>query len=143
MKKKRIFGIVVVIVIIYFTYQYMKGQAPNTENSESNSNGIDPDANLELTESPEVLQLRSMAYNAYKDLKGAEILHPEPYKPIVKLTQTQFNKFLEIYKEFRKRGFIKHVKLQAPAAWKRTPELYQLKLQLDRLIDASSESPFV
>ena len=44
MNKKRIFGIVVVIVIIYFTYRYMKGlqqTASNTENSESNSERID------------------------------------------------------------------------------------------------------
>lgn len=138
MNKKRIFGIVVVIVIIYFTYRYMKGlqqTASNTENSESNSERIDPNANLpvEANESTEMMLLRQMALAAYGDLKGPGNIHPEPFRPIVQLTNLQFKKFLEIYKEYWTKGFKHHINNQG-AAWTYTSEKRELKEKLDVLI---------
>jgi len=139
--KKKLFGIILIVVIVALTYFYLKGKSTNTTNSEAaaNSNGssIDPASPLKLDDSPEMLQIRLAANEAYRDLKGGVFgwgkLHPEPYIPISKYTPAQFTKFVEFYKNLYPKGFQHHIDNQG-LAWNRTSELYQLKLALNRLL---------
>ena len=133
--KKRIFGIVLIVVIVALAYFYIKGKSTSTPTAED-SNTISPDPRLREDNDPEMLKIRLAANEAYRDLKGAAKLHPEPYRPIVKYTPVQFAKFVEFYKNLYPKGFQHHINNQGlwGSAWNRTSELYQLKLALNRLL---------
>ena len=130
--KKRIFGIVLIVVIVALAYFYIKGKSTSTPTTED-SNTISPDPRLREDNDPEMLKIRLAANDAYRDLKGWAALHPEPYRPIVKFTQAQFEKFVEFYNNLYPKGFQHHIDNQG-LAWNRTSELYQLKLALNRLL---------
>lgn len=131
--KKKLFGIVLIVVIVALAYFYIKGKSTNTTNSEAAGSSIDPASPLKLDDSPEMLQIRLAANEAYRDLKGWGALHPEPYRPILKYTPAQFAKFVEFYKNLYPKGFQHHIDHQG-LAWNRTSELYQQKLALNRLL---------
>jgi len=135
--KKKLFGIILIVVIVALTYFYLKGKSTNTTNSEANGSSIDPASPLKLDDSPEMLQIRLAANEAYKDLKGGVFgwgkLHPEPYIPISKYTQAQFAKFVEFYKNLYPKGFQHHIDHQG-LAWDRNLDLYNLKLKLNQLL---------
>lgn len=130
--KKKLFGIILILVIVALTYFYIKGKG-TTNAAVADPNTIVSDERLKLDSSEEMLKIRLAANDAYRDLKGWGALHPEPYRPIVKFTQAQFAKFVEFYKNLYPKGFQHHIDNQG-LAWNRTSELYQLKLALNRLL---------
>ena len=130
--KKRLFGIVLIVVIVALAYFYIKGKSTSTPTAED-SNTISPDPRLREDNDPEMLKIRLAANEAYRDLKGGDQLHPEPYRPIVKYTPVQFAKFVEFYKNIYPKGFLYHINHQG-LAWQRNKELYQQKLALNNLL---------
>ena len=130
--KKKLFGIILILVIVALTYFYIKGKG-TTNAVAADPNTIVSDERLKLDGSEEMLKIRLVANDAYRDLKGWGALHPEPYRPIVKFTQAQFAKFVEFYNNLYPKGFQHHIDNQG-LAWNRTSELYQLKLALNRLL---------
>jgi hypothetical protein len=130
--KKKLFGIILIVVIVALTYFYLKGKS-TTDETTTDQDTVATDERLKLDSSEEMLKIRLAANEAYKDLKGWGALHPDPYKPIVKFTQAQFAKFVEFYKNLYPKGFQHHIDNQG-LAWNRTSDLYQLKLALNRLL---------
>ncbi len=130
--KKKLFGIILIVVIVALTYFYLKGKSI-TDETTTDQDTVATDERLKLDSSEEMLKIRLAANDAYKDLKGWGALHPDPYKPIVKFTQAQFAKFVEFYKNLYPKGFQHHIDNQG-LAWNRTSDLYQLKLALNRLL---------
>ena len=130
--KKKLFGIILIVVIVALTYFYLKGKS-TTDETTTDQDTVATDERLKLDSSEEMLKIRLAANEAYKDLKGWGALHPDPYKPIVKYTQAQFAKFVEFYNNLYPKGFQHHIDHQG-LAWNRTSELYQLKLALNRLL---------
>ena len=130
--KKKLFGIILIVVIVALTYFYLKGKS-TTDETTTNQDTVATDERLKLDSSEEMLKIRLVANDAYRDLKGWGALHPEPYRPIVKFTQAQFAKFVEFYNNLYPKGFQHHIDNQG-LAWNRTSELYQLKLALNRLL---------
>lgn len=133
--KRKLFGIVLIVVIVALAYFYIKGKSTNTPTADD-SNPISPGPNMREDNDPEMWKIRQIANEAHKDLKGWSKLHPDPYKPIVKFTQAQFAKFVEFYKILYPKGFQHHIDNQGlqGLAWNRTSDLYQLKLALNRLL---------
>jgi len=129
--KKKLFGIVLILIIVALAYYYLKGKQATEANTDSNDEA-DEAGTPALTEK-EITNIRICANECYKDLKGWGRLEPSPYKPILTYTQEQFAKFLEIYKTLYSKGFQHHIDHQS-MAWNRTSELYQIKLSLNRLI---------
>ena len=130
--KKKLFGIILIVVIVALTYFYLKGKS-TTDETTTDQNTVATDERLKLDSSEEMQNIRLAANEAYRDLKGWGALHPDPYKPIVKFTQAQFAKFVEFYKNLYPKGFQHHIDNQG-LAWNRTSDLYQLKLALNRLL---------
>lgn len=130
--KKKLFGIILIVVIVALTYFYLKGKS-TTDETTTDQDTVATDERLKLDSSEEMLKIRLAANEAYKDLKGWGALHPDPYKPIVKFTHAQFAKFVEFYKNLYPKGFQHHIDNQG-LAWNRTSDLYQLKLALNRLL---------
>jgi len=130
--KKKLFGIILIVVIVALTYFYLKGKS-TTDETTTDQDTVATDERLKLDSSEEMLKIRLAANEAYRDLKGWGALHPDPYKPIVKFTQAQFAKFVEFYKNLYPKGFQHHIDNQG-LAWNRTSDLYQLKLALNRLL---------
>lgn len=130
--KKKLFGIILIVVIVALTYFYLKGKS-TTDETTTDQDTVATDERLKLDSSEEMLKIRLAANDAYRDLKGWGALHPEPYRPIVKFTQPQFAKFVEFYKNLYPKGFQHHIDNQG-LAWNRTSDLYQLKLALNRLL---------
>ena len=130
--KKKLFGIILIVVIVALTYFYLKGKS-TTDETTTDQDTVATDERLKLDSSEEMLKIRLAANEAYKDLKGWGALHPDPYKPIVKYTQAQFAKFVEFYNNLYPKGFQHHIDHQG-LAWNRTSDLYQLKLALNRLL---------
>ena len=130
--KKKLFGIILIVVIVALTYFYLKGKS-TTDETTTDQDTVATDERLKLDSSEEMLKIRLVANDAYRDLKGWSALHPEPYRPIVKFTQAQFAKFVEFYKNLYPKGFQHHIDNQG-LAWNRTSDLYQPKLALNRLL---------
>ena len=130
--KKKLFGIILIVVIVALTYFYLKGKS-TTDETTTDQDTVATDERLKLDSSEEMLKIRLVANDAYRDLKGWGALHPEPYRPIIKFTQAQFAKFVEFYNNLYSKGFQHHIDNQG-LAWNRTSELYQLKLALNRLL---------
>lgn len=129
--KKKLFGIILIVVIVAVTYFYMKGKRLGTPGA-TGKPGTAPVYNPNVVnEEEEKRKIRVVAENCYKDLKGWSVLHPEPYKPVVKFNTEQFAYFLEFYPTLYRKGFKHHINNQS-AAWNRNRELYQLKLELNR-----------
>lgn len=128
--KKKIFGIIAILVIVIATYIYIKSSSNSEEDSSSDDSSVIKYSSLEA-------QLRLDASKAYADLKGLGALHPEAYANIMNYTQEQFDKFAEYYAELYPKGFGKHVALQG-LAFSKTQELYKIKTKLNQFINAAS-----
>ena len=67
--KKKLFGIILILVIVALTYFYIKGKG-TTNAVAADPNTIVSDERLKLDSSEEMLKIRLVANDAYRDLKG-------------------------------------------------------------------------
>ena len=75
--KKKLFGIILILVIVALTYFYIKGKGTINE-VVADPNTIVSDERLKLDSSEEMLKIRLVANDAYRHLKGWGPLHHEP-----------------------------------------------------------------
>ena len=130
--KKRVFGLILIVVIVALAYFYVKGKQLVPSKGAPENPAV-PDYKTIYAKEEQQRKIRAVANDCFRDLKGWGVLHPEPYKPLLTFTKEQFAAFVEFYRTLYSKGFMHHIDHQS-SAWNRTSELYQLKLSLNRLL---------